>query len=135
MEQIIPFGAIIGVVLAVAGFFIKRLIGEFDKLRVEQSHEIGDLAKRIGEFAQAQAIMNERVLQLLKIDEKHSLQMIKNEEIHVQIEKKIMQLEEHEKFSRKRFHELGNYVNRLVGFMIKSGMNVDDFFNGESWKF
>ena len=120
----VTIGSFSALILAILAFFLKRMVSESDRLRMEQSEQIAELAKKIGEFAQEQAIMNDRIIRLLRVDEKYS-----------EIDKKIMQLQEHENFSRRRFHELSNYINGLVGSLMQNGMKVDELFRGEHWKF
>ena len=123
-SNFITFGALSTIVLSVMGFMLRRMVHESDRLRIEQSTQIGELAKRIGEFAKEQAIMNERILRLLKIDEKYS-----------DVERKLLQLQEYENSSKTRFNELSNNINGIVGILVKNGIKIDTIFHGEPWKF
>ena len=91
-HEYVTIGSFTALILAMLGFFLKRIVSESDRHRMEQSEQIAELAKKIGEFAQEQAIMNDRILRLLRVDEKYN-----------DLEKKLLHLEtlcEHCDFSK-----------------------------------
>ena len=115
-------GFISTVMLGIIGYFFKRILSETDKLLNAHQDKLRLLAGKLDDLTKEQAIMNERMIRLMKIDEKFT-----------KMEHDIVKLLDHEASFRKRYHDIGNYLNRIVGILSKNNIAVDELFSKEPW--
>lgn len=116
-------GILSTIILTMMGFFLKRIIAETDKLFRDHQEKLTSIADSIAHLTREQILIVERLGRLLNLDKKFDDQ-----------DKIIVKLLEHEKQHRERYHQLGNYINNIIGILVSKGFDVDAVFNDQKWR-